>query len=141
MKKVASCQNGQYGCIHTKSTPIRDTLIFSTQQQSSSHTITITNDERSWEKFYAFILPPSPSIGHSTNNNKSSPVPFSVSPSNGTLAPRGGASNLCDETKPYLDYANISIERIGGAANDKDGWLLVVGTEAEVWRYRLAVVE
>ena len=66
---------------------------------------------------------------------------FNLSPLTGTLAPRGGASNLCDETKPYLDYANISIERVGdAAANDKDGWLLVVGTEAEVWRYRLDII-
>ena len=58
-----------------------------------------------------------------------------------TLAPRGGAWNICDETKPYLDNAHISIERIGDAAkSDKDGWLLVVGTEAEVWRYRLDII-
>lgn len=115
--------------------PIRDTLIFSTQQ---SHFITITNDERSWEKFYAFILQP-----QSMNNSDAidSNRIFNLSPLTGTLAPRGGAWNICDETKPYLDYAHISIERIGDAAkSDKDGWLLVVGTEAEVWRYRLDII-
>jgi hypothetical protein len=116
--------------------PIRDTLTFFSTHDC--HTITITNDERSWEKFYAFILQP-----QSMNNSDAidSNRIFNLSPLTGTLAPRGGASNICDETKPYLDYAHISIERIGDAAkSDKDGWLLVVGTEAEVWRYRLDII-
>jgi hypothetical protein len=56
----------------------------------------------------------------------------------GHLAPRGGASNACDASKPYLDSADIRIEFVGDpqAAVDEE-LLLVVGTEAEVWRWQL----
>ena len=69
---------------------------------------------------------------------------FKVSPTTGTLAPRGGASNICDETKPYLDSALVSIvwdlgKILANGNNVENEWLLVVGTEAEVWRYRLKI--
>jgi len=115
--------------------PTSGTLMF--DEQHTSHSITIKNDERSWEKYYAYIL--------STSSSHIDVCPFRIiSQTTGVLAPRGGASNLCGDESTYLDNAIISIEwRIGSsgdsgiAAND---WLLVVGTEAEVWRYRLTVV-
>ncbi len=111
-----------------KGKQLAGTLIFS--ECVKSHTISITNDERSWEKYYAFVLP---------NSFQQS---FRISSLRGVLAPRGGASNACDASKPYSDSAHITIELIvddhaiiaGGEV------LLVVGTEAEIWRYELNVV-
>ena len=118
------------------SKPILDTLVFD-EATNSAASIAIKNDERSWEKYYAFIL------GNNCNGNNF----FRVYPQTGSLAPRGGASNVCDETKPYSDSAAIAIELVGqgkqmiaGAdENSNEDWLLVVGTEAEVWRYRLSI--
>ena len=65
---------------------------------------------------------------------------FQLSSVRGYLAPRGGASNACDESKPYLDSADIRIEFVGDpqqAAVKDEELLLVVGTEAEVWRWQL----
>lgn len=97
-------------------------------QEQKVNTVSVTNEERSWEKFYAIVHPP----GDGT---------FVLSPVSGSLAPRGGASNACDETKPYPDSATIAVEWVGqyagGVENDR---LLVIGTEAEVWRYYLSVV-
>ena len=122
--------------IEQSTKPTSGTLDF--DKQRTSHSITIKNDERSWEKYYAYIL--STSSSHIVDD-----CPFRIiSQKAGVLAPRGGASNLCDESTPYLDNAIISIEWIGSGGDSSivaNEWLLVVGTEAEVWRYHLAVVE
>lgn len=96
---------------------------------AKSHTISITNDERSWEKYYSFVLP---------NTFQQS---FRISSMRGILAPRGGASNACDASKPYSDSAHITVELIGDDHASIVGGevLLVVGTEAEIWRYELNV--
>ena len=108
------------------------TGILSFSDNVKSHTISITNDERSWEKYYAYILP---------NNNLEQY--FQISSLRGHLAPRGGASNACDASKPYSDSASVTIELIGDnhAAITGQRVLLVVGTEAEIWRYQLNVEE
>ena len=94
-----------------------------------SHTISITNDERSWEQYFAYVL--SSTVEQS----------FQISPLRGHLAPRGGASNACDASKPYSDSAHITIELSGNDHADIVGEevLLVVGTEAEVWRFELNI--
>ena len=116
------------------------TLTFTSS--NNVHTITIKNEERSWEQYFAYIL------GASDNNNNSIAVAttasedlFQLSSVRGYLAPRGGASNACDASRPYLDSADIRIEFVGDpqAAVDAtigkdEELLLVVGTEAEVWR-------
>eukprot|EP00985_Skeletonema_marinoi_P001549 scaffold620_cov180-Skeletonema_marinoi.AAC.2 len=96
---------------------------------AKSHTITITNDERSWEKYYAYVLP--------SYVEQS----FRISPLRGHLAPRGGASNACDASKPYSDSVHVTIEFIGDDHDNIVGEevLLVVGTEAEIWRYQLSI--
>lgn len=98
-------------------------------ERAKSHKISITNDERSWEKYYAFVLP---------NTFQQS---FLISSLRGVLAPRGGASNACDASKPYSDSAHITIELVGDddATIVRGEVLLVVGTEAEIWRYELNV--
>ena len=94
---------------------------------AKSNTISVKNDERSWEQYFVYILP---------RNLEQS---FQISPLRGHLAPRGGASNVCDASKPYSDAAHITINLVGGypAESVEEQKLLVVGTEAEVWRYEL----
>ena len=91
----------------------------------------ITNEERSWERFYAFILP-------ETKRNV-----FRVIPETGHLAPRGGASNICDENKPYLDTAvirviqNDDVNSICNNLGDDYCCHVVVGTEEATWFYKV----
>jgi hypothetical protein len=94
---------------------------------AKSHTISIKNDERSWEQYFVYVL--------SSNVQEQ---PFQISPLRGHLAPRGGASNACDASKPYLDSADITVELIGNG-RPLGRTLLVAGTEAEIWRYELKI--
>ena len=111
--------------------PILDTLLF--DKENTVHTISIQNEERSWEKYYAFLLPKNDVKDDDASYYKLS------SPKGGSLAPRGGASNVCDPSQPYSDSSAITIEWIGGEWTDncvaENMRLLVVGTEAKVWRY------
>ncbi len=119
-----------------KGRQLTGTLTFTSS--NNVHTITIKNEERSWEQYFAYIL-------RSSDNNNSiaataSEDLFQLSSVRGHLAPRGGASNACDASKPYLDSADIRIEFVGDpqAAVKDEELLLVVGTEAEVWRWQLS---
>jgi hypothetical protein len=106
--------------------PVSGTLFFG--NDNIKHTITIKNDERSWEKFYAFVHP-------LKQEQQGIKCPFEMHPTIGTLAPRGGASNACDANTPYSDSTAISVKIIDD--NSAGEYLLVVGTEAEVMRYVL----
>lgn len=106
--------------------PVSGTLFFG--NGNIKHTITIKNDERSWEKFYAFVHP-------LKQEQQGIKCPFEMHPTIGTLAPRGGASNACDANTPYSDSTAISVKIIDD--NSAGEYLLVVGTEAEVMRYVL----
>ena len=115
------------------------TLAFDRDAAMMRHVVTIRNEEMSWEAFYAFVLPHDEGGG-----GGGGPPSFEASPTRGVLAPRGGSSNLCDETSPYPDAADISIKWNGegggiGAVPERGPSLLVVGTEAKVWRYRLLI--
>lgn len=118
-----------------KGRQLTGTLTFTSS--NNMHTITIKNEERSWEQFYAYILGSSNSIATASEDL------FQLSSVRGHLAPRGGASNACDASKPYSDSADIRIEFVGdpqAAATTfvtDEELLLVVGTEAEVWRWQL----
>jgi len=104
-----------------------------------SVSITIKNDERTWEKFYAKILcTEDESMVDNVDN-----VPFYVKPRNGYLAPRGGASNACDESKPYPDSATLRVFHNNNAETllNNQQWWLVVGTEEEKWYYKLQLGE
>jgi hypothetical protein len=79
---------------------------------SGSISIQIKNVERSWEKYYAFL------VGENAGS-------LAVEPNVGILAPRGG-------TETFQDNAKLTITGIVG---DNCIWL-VVGTEAEKWVYR-----
>jgi hypothetical protein len=76
--------------------------------------IEIQNDERSWEKYYAFV------IGDAAL--------LVVEPGVGMLAPCGGANN-------FSDTAKLQVRRSGNGSHGS-AWL-VIGTEAERWTYKL----
>eukprot|EP00533_Pseudo-nitzschia_delicatissima_P002819 CAMPEP_0116088122 /NCGR_PEP_ID=MMETSP0327-20121206/5709_1 /TAXON_ID=44447 /ORGANISM="Pseudo-nitzschia delicatissima, Strain B596" /LENGTH=260 /DNA_ID=CAMNT_0003579197 /DNA_START=93 /DNA_END=875 /DNA_ORIENTATION=+ len=104
--------------------------------------ISIRNQERTWEKFYAKIMAKRPE-GFVEVDCVSSSIGLSVAPRSGSLAPRGGASNACDASKPYSDSATIRITQAdtnSGESTGDDLWL-VVGTEEEKWAYKLHLVE
>ncbi|EJK47507.1 hypothetical protein THAOC_33763 [Thalassiosira oceanica] len=104
--------------------PFVGTLSF--DNDARIHRVTIKNDERSWEKFHAFVLPMEEDVSEC----------FEICPTSGSLAPRGGTTNACDETKPYSDSANVSIKWKGDGNAGRE-IMFVVGTEAEVWRYHV----
>ena len=61
-----------------------------------------------------------------------------IEPTHGTLAPNGGANNVCDPAKPYPDHAAVVVScTAGGTPGDEA--LLVVGTEEEQWTFVLTV--
>lgn len=94
-----------------------------------SATISIQNDERTWEKFYTFVL-----LLSGREQKIDASYLIQVTPRMGMLAPRGTASN----NKDFSDTVELYIQ--GKVAVDLDAseslWLLV-GTEAEQWVYQL----
>lgn len=93
----------------------------------------VTNVHRSWERFHATVL------ASDTGDDESA---FVVTPLCGDLAPRGGANNVCDESKPYHDFADLAITRRGaGTALAGAEAILLVRTEEEQWIWRLVCVD
>ena len=81
-------------------------------------TIEIQNDERSWEKYYAFVVGEQAAF-------------FVISPYVGMLAPRGGANQ-------FSDSAILKISKTGTGSNGiTSGTFVVAGTEAETWIYQI----
>ena len=93
--------------------------------ESGSAKLRVTNVYRSWERFYATVLPPAAAAA------------FSIEPTCGDLAPRGGANNVCDEAKPYMDFAEVTVSRRADVALEEAATLLV-RTEEEQWIFRLS---
>lgn len=106
-------------------------------------TVTITNDERTWEQFYVKIIPRY-GMNSLLPDGQTPTIPFRVRPRSGHLAPRGGASNACDSNQPYLDSATIIVfhdENVaGGPLDGSVEWWLVAGTEEEKWYFKLKYV-
>lgn len=123
---------------------------------TATTTVSIRNDERSWEFFYSkivvvgidgLVVDAESILCHDQQQQQQQQeqqqdpqrIVLQVTPANGQLAPRGGSSNICDPTKPYSDTAEIQIsansERI--MPNEDTTLLLVIGTEAEIWKYWL----
>ncbi|OEU05980.1 hypothetical protein FRACYDRAFT_257191 [Fragilariopsis cylindrus CCMP1102] len=128
--------------VPTNSNPMNGMIYFSS--------ITIKNDERTWEKFYTKILTIT-NTNTTTTATKINNNIVTVQPISGFLAPRGGTSNVCDINKPYSDKATIRIIQQNNnnrkqhvvvttadniMNNNKELWL-VVGTEEEKWSYKL----
>ena len=92
-----------------------------TLQNNYKTTITVRNEYMSWEQFYV-----------STKTDH-----LDIQPMCGVLAPRGGANNVCDETKPYTDFAHIDVVLKGGVRLDGDIRVLV-RTESDQWIYEIS---
>ena len=88
--------------------------------QDGTATVRVINVFLSWDRFYA-------TIWHEEDGGR-----FEASPTCGDLAPRGGANNVCDETRPYLDHAVITVR-----ARQPGAGTLLVRTEEEQWVFRL----
>jgi len=125
--------------------------------------IEIRNQERTWEKFHAKLMASSSSDDGNGGGGfvevDATAIGLAVTPQSGFLAPRGGASNACDESQPYSDAAVLRVTQRGPEApgtsasaatsssssssddnNNVDLWL-VVGTEEEQWTYKLDLLE
>ena len=91
--------------------------------------VSITNQYRTWEPYYSCICQPQDGVFEIMSGT-----------SHGTLAPKGGAANACDVSKPYSDTATVSIRCLADAIqhfDPNDDYFLVIGTEEEKWYYRL----
>ena len=82
-------------------------------------TFTITNDERSWEKYHIFWM-----------GNDASKGVVQVHPSAGMLAPRGTSTS-----DGYSDSETISVVVLDPKVL-QGGWILAI-TEADTWKFRI----
>jgi hypothetical protein len=126
--------------------------------------VPITNECRTWEPYFAKIIRLMSGDDNGDGDvdvDADADADQHVSPlfqieagtAHGTLAPRGGAANVCDESKPYSDTAFVGIRHmhttatantstdvdVGGNLNNTTIHILVVGTEEEKWHYKLAL--
>lgn len=101
--------------------------------------VRITNQERTWERFYTKILYFSGEETFDPDPKGINIMPFQVTPTTGVLAPSGGASNACDATKPYSD-SSILIVQIDSNKSFGDtigNYYLVACTEEETWCWKI----
>ena len=85
-------------------------------------TFTITNEERSWEKYHIFWM--------GNNNDNDFKVVAQIQPMAGMLAPRGTSSS-----DGYSDTETISVAVLDPNAI-QEGWILAA-TEADTWKFRI----
>mmetsp|Transcript_16160 Transcript_16160/g.39526 ORF Transcript_16160/g.39526 Transcript_16160/m.39526 type:complete len:226 (-) Transcript_16160:25-702(-) len=110
---------------------IRGTISLS----SGPVSINIVNDERTWEPFYMKVTT---TPGQAASRNFDDTHPLTIHPRAGTLAPRGGAVNLCDPNNPYSDAATITVDASGDlSSSSEDSLYVLIGTEEEKWYYRI----
>ena len=64
--------------------------------------VSIVNEEMSWERFVVRLV-------GGDGADTAADVAVTVTPESGDLAPRGGANNVCDPSKPYKDSAPITL--------------------------------
>ena len=88
----------------------------------------MVNRFRMWERFVARLVP------------EDAATSFRLEPCAGILAPRGGANNACDASKPYPDSATVRVVHVGDEAPAAAccSCCVLVGTEEEQWTYRLS---
>jgi hypothetical protein len=101
--------------------------------------VKIQNEYKTWEPYYATIIQ---LTEDHCFEGESAPPPFEVvGKVHGTLAPQGGASNLCDENDPYYDFKFVSVRFVDGGniIPIEETWCLAAGTEEEQWYYRLVL--
>jgi hypothetical protein len=94
----------------------------------------VENTYRTWEPWVAAVLT---AEGEVAAVAAESPYAL-VGASSGTLAPRGGASNVCDASKPYSDAAYVRVQCCAPPGAPPAGGWLVVKTEEEQWTFALS---
>ena len=103
---------------------------------TATTTIQIQNEERSWEKFYSFVL-----LCDDDQKKIDASYLVLVSPRMGILAPRGTGTGSSPAASSSADFSDAIELRVSGMIVDTSAagklWLLV-GTEAEKWVYKLA---
>jgi hypothetical protein len=100
------------------------------QLELDSHgmaTVQVQNQERSWEKYYSFLVGDEDILSWIT-----------VEPRLGMLAPRGGVSDFSDQAQLKLKLT-ITANENQPLPRNRNCWLLV-GTEEESWFYKVLMV-
>lgn len=114
-------------------------LVISAGTATPTATVVVTNRYRSWERWHAAVVRADGSSSAGALGVDAPPYAVDGAAC-GDLAPRGGANNVCDETKPYLDNVEVAVRCV--APQDAGGsgeWALVVATEEEQWTWRLGL--
>lgn len=104
-------------------------------RDESCQEVRVSNRWRTWEPFVAAVVPLGGDAAHPAAALAAS---FALRTTRGTLAPRGGANNACDPSKPYRDSAVIGVAWEGAHVPEGEA-VLVVKTEEEQWTYRLLI--
>ena len=95
--------------------------------------VRVTNIYRTWEPWFASIIPSEEGEGVLSA--------FVLDePHSGNLAPRGGANNVCDVSKPYEDSVDLVVRRaspVGEAPPSDEASLLLIRTEEDCWLYKI----
>jgi hypothetical protein len=99
-------------------------------EKDRAPTVTIFNEELSWEPFYA-------SVESSLTGRRISGDDVRVSPSSGTLAPRGGANHYSESARLQVHIISKHLFRNDGGGPVPEELYLVVRTECDVWTWRL----
>lgn len=94
-------------------------------------TVTIFNEELSWEPFYASLE------SSLTGFRISGDIDVRVAPSSGTLAPRGGANRYSDRARLQVHIISKPSFCNHGGGPIPEELYLVVRTECDVWTWRL----
>ncbi|KAL3908988.1 MAG: hypothetical protein SGARI_002816 [Bacillariaceae sp.] len=117
------------------SSNIQELRIFSLDADSAAaaRSVRVQNEERSWEKLYAFVLL-CDDDDDQTKTDASDLV--LVSPLVGMLAPRGTASPKKDGFSDSIELQVSARIVVDDASTAGKLWLLV-GTEAEKWVFKL----
>lgn len=93
--------------------------------------VRVQNTYRTWEPWVAAVV--------TVDGSEPAAPNFSVAPTSGTLAPRGGANNVCDASKPYHDGVVLGVRCTAPPAVDHaEQQFLVVKTEEEQWTFALS---
>lgn len=112
-------------CQSTMISTLRLTMKELNSSPSSSEDMVITNEELSWEPFYATI---------ETMDGSTDSSPLIVSPAAGTLAPRGGAEIYTDSCQFTV---SLSDEENANRAKEVVSYNLIVRTELDSWVWHI----
>ena len=110
-----------------------DTVPLLPVPRSGHARVRVTNIYRTWEPWFASIIP--------SEEDEGVLSAFVLDePHSGNLAPRGGANNVCDVSKPYEDSVDLVVRRaspVGEAPPSDEASLLLIRTEEDCWLYRI----